>query len=98
MAWINVDLAENSRFIARVTQALIKVAIQVQNEAPTQPYHAERGTFAARVLADPGTWGGLFARALADDPNVLVGTPDCSDPVIEGSIASFWDAFALVKV
>lgn len=96
MAWTAQDFAENGRVIARVRQTAIKIALQVQAEAPTTDYHAERGAFAMKVLADPDTWAPLIAAAVAQNPAIVAATPDAADGDYEFVVSGIWNAFSVI--
>lgn len=98
MPWTSADLAENTRFIQRIKQAAIKAAVAVQAEDPTTDYHAERGAFALKVLADPDTWAPLVAAAAAQNPQIVAGTPDAPDGDLEFVVNSLWGAFSMISV
>lgn len=85
------SLAVDAVFIGRVTQAAVKLAIQVYNEPPSADKHAARAGFAQNVLINSDHYGKLFARGVATNPSV---TALSTDGDIEFTISSMWNAFA----
>ncbi len=98
--------AKDPTFQNRVKMAMIHTAIAVQNEAysgivippcylPTvQVLHQDRTRLSCGVLNAPDTYGPLFARAVAADPNGIglgSGNPDTD---LQSAVNTLWNMFA----
>jgi hypothetical protein len=88
-------LSTDTGFQNRVRAAIEQAAVGVANEGWAVPFHRERATFAAQILNTPtGGAGGpdytvLFARAMANDPNIVAGATENGTVVLTtGNLAA----------
>lgn len=85
------ELAQDQTFVQRVTVAMIQAAIAIANESAAVPNHALRARHAARVLNEPEHFAPGFALGVVSNPAV---TAESTDPDIQFTVNSNWDAFA----
>lgn len=67
------NLAQRTDFIERVSQAAVKYAMSVAQDANATATDVQ---FTKAVLASPDPWARTFAVALAADPEALTGQPN----------------------
>lgn len=91
--------ADNPAFQARVRQALVSAAIDIDAEAADHPNHENRRTLASQVLNGPYSWAQIIAVGVAQNPNIGSGSSDPSDDSPDGDSAmqyvvnGLWDAY-----
>ena len=85
-------LGADATWRARCQSGALKVATNVMSEADTQPGHAERATYANKVLLNPSLQGQAIAFGVAAQP-AITGA-DATDSDIEFTISAMWDAWA----
>jgi hypothetical protein len=100
-------LSSDATFLGKVKVAMVFAAIAVQAEDPSglalpvsfagsKSYlHVLRSRQAARILADQTTWGPLFARAVACDPNGAGINAASIDADIQFTVNSVFNAFSV---
>ena len=77
---------------ARCQSGALKVATNVVSEAGTTAGHAERATYANRVLLNPSLESQAIAFGVAAQP-AIVGA-DATDSDIEFTISAMWNAWS----
>ena len=104
-AFTQQALAADPRFQLRVRNALMKIAWQVLNEAPTVAGHTQRATYARQVLGTPDTYAKELAKSLTTRTNLLAfaTTYDftqgavvtaSADADIESQLSTDWNGLA----
>jgi hypothetical protein len=84
-------LANDEDFVARVTQAAVTAAKDIQAEAGDVAGHVKRTDYALQVLRSPQVFGPLFAQGVATNPAI---TGASTDNDIQFTVNSLWNAYA----
>lgn len=79
-------------FIAKVAQAIITAAIQVQAELIDKPHHSERASLSIQVLSDPAKWSALMAQGVASNAAI---TDASLDSDIQFTVNANWNAYCV---
>lgn len=93
-------VASDSKFIGRVTAAIIAAAHAILNEGSGTPNHANRIAFASKVIDNPNVYGALIAKGVATDPQTAtdMGDPFNSDNItdadINNAVSAQWNDYA----
>lgn len=82
--------------VDRVRVALVDVALEVQAEAPTTTYHAERGALARTVLLDPDSYVRRMVYGVALDPAVQAAATNATDAQLRAAVVAIWNAYSVV--
>jgi hypothetical protein len=104
-AYSQQALAVDLRFQKRLQNALMKVAWQVLEEAPSTLHHAERAAYAHQVTQNAPQTASQIAPSFVTRPNVInfetsysfpVGgtITAAGDPDIESQLMTDWDQMA----
>ena len=92
------ELAQNEAFVQRVQQAMVKSAIAVSAESPSDPANlvldAARLSYATTVLRDPPRNARLMAFGVVTNGTI---TAESSDSDIEFTVNSMWSAYSGVN-
>ena len=83
---------QDSVFVGRVKQALIKASMDIANEAPETANHANRIRLCNAALLDPEAWAREMSCAVA--ANWAITSADAADTDIYNAVAAAWDAYA----
>jgi len=77
---------------ARCQTGALKIATNVMSEDDTTVGHAERATYANRVLLNPALESQAISFGVAAQPGIA--DAEATDQDIEFTISSMWDAWA----
>jgi hypothetical protein len=86
------SLGSDPTWRARCQTAALKSATSVMSEDDTTPGHAERTTYANKVLLNPSLQSQAIAFGVAAQPGIT--GPEASDSDIEFTINAMWDAWS----
>lgn len=84
-------LALDPTFYKRVIQACVKSAVDVVNEDPITPNHANRTAYADLVLRDPERQGQSAAFVVVGNDVVADAGTAATDNDIIFTVNTFWD-------
>lgn len=79
-------------FIAKVQQAIITAAVQIQAELITTANHQSRSALALAVLASPSAWAALMAQGVTS--NAAIGDTSL-DSDIQFTVNANWNAYCV---
>lgn len=98
-------LASSQHFVSRLEAALVKIAIEVLNEADTVEDHAARAEYAKRVLGSPASYAASIAPVVVMRTNIFIPATSydfeigavvnaASDADMESQLATDWNLIA----
>lgn len=85
-------LGADPTFRARCQSGALEAATNVMSEDDTTPGHAERATFANKVLLQPSLQSQAIAFGVAAQPGI--SGPDATDQDILFTINSLWNGWS----
>lgn len=90
------EMANNTTFINRVSQAVAVCADTVRQEPDNTPLHAERLALANRVMQDANAYGYRFARMVSTNGTISANAPneeDVPDGDIQYVVNQLWNSY-----
>lgn len=85
-------LGSDPTFRARCQSGALKIATNVMSEEDATAGHAERATYANKVLLNPSLQSQAIAFGVAAQPGIT--GPDATDQDIEFTLSSLWNAWS----
>lgn len=101
---LQMKLARDPGFLGRMQYEMVKCAIDIKNESPSTPGHAQREALAAAVLGDPASIATAMAVGAVCSINLTSATTtvnqdgtvttSCTDAALFSQISALWNAYA----